>query len=170
MKLRQLRGIVLGLALGLGTLSWFPSQAWAQSGKGSVTGTVRDAGNAVVPGANVVITNSETNVSTKTQTNDVGIYYLGALPRGPYALAVEKEGFKRWEGKLELYVGQNSVIDPVLNVGSVHEVVAVTDAAPLITTQSAEVSNVKDYERIRQLPLNGREVTLLLNLTPGLEG
>ena len=47
---------------------------------------------------------------------------------------------------------------------------AVTDAAPVIATQSAEVSDVKDFERIRQLPLNGREVTLLLNLTPGLEG
>jgi len=162
--------IAWGLVLGLGTLSWFPSQALAQTGKASITGTVRDAGRAVVTGANVVITNSETNVGTKTQTNDEGIYYLGALPRGPYTLSVEKEGFKRWEGKLELYVGQNAVVDPVLNVGSVKEVVAVTDAAPVITTQSAEVSDVKDSERIRQLPLNGREVTLLLNLTPGLEG
>ena len=95
MRLRQIRLIAWGLVLGLGTLSWFPSQALAQTGKASITGTVRDAGRAVVTGANVVITNSETNVGTKTQTNDEGIYYLGALPRGPYTLSVEKEGFKR---------------------------------------------------------------------------
>jgi len=170
MKLRQVRLIAWGLVLGLGTLGWFASPAAAQTGQASVTGTVRDASHALVTAASVVITNSETNVATKTQTNGEGIYYLGALPRGPYILTIEKDGFKKWEGNLELYVGQNAVVDPVLNVGSVQEVVAVTGVAPVITTQSAEISNVKDYERIRQLPLNGREVTLLLNLTPGLEG
>jgi hypothetical protein len=170
MKLRQLRWIALSVALGLSPLSWFASRLSAQTGKANVSGTVRDAGSAVVPGANVVITNSETGVVTKAQTNDVGSYYLGALPRGPYTLVVEKEGFKKWTGALELYVGQNAVVDAVLNVGSAQEVVSVTGSAPVITTQSAEVSNVKDYERIRQLPLNGREITLLLNLTPGVEG
>ena len=170
MKLRQVSLIAWSFVLALGTLGWFASPAMAQTGQASVTGTVRDASHALVTGASVVITNSETNVATRAQTNAEGIYYLGALPRGPYMLIVEKDGFKKWEGKLELYVGQNAVVDPVLNVGSVQEVVAVTDVAPVITTQSAEISNVKDYERIRQLPLNGREVTLLLNLTPGLEG
>ena len=167
MKLRQVSLIAWSFVLALGTLGWFASPAMAQTGQASVTGTVRDASHALVTGASVVITNSETNVATRAQTNAEGIYYLGALPRGPYMLIVEKDGFKKWEGKLELYVGQNAVVDPVLNVGSVQEVVAVTDVAPVITTQSAEISNVKDYERIRQLPLNGREVTLLLNLTPG---
>src|SRR6266403_5263454 len=138
MQLRQVGLIAWGLVLGVGALSWFPSQALAQTGKASLTGTVRDAGHAAVTRANIVITNSETNVATKTQTNDEGIYYLGALPGGRYTLSVEKQGFKRWEGKLELYVGQNAVVDPVLNVGSVKELVEVTDAAPVITTQSAE--------------------------------
>ena len=170
MKLRQIGLITWGLVLGVGTLNCFPSPALAQTGQASITGTVRDAGHAVVTAASVVITNSETNVTTRAETNNEGVYYVGALPRGPYTLTVEKPGFKKWEGKLELYVGQNAVVDPVLNVGSVQETVAVTDAAPVIATQSAEVSDVKDFERIRQLPLNGREVTLLLNLTPGLEG
>src|SRR5437588_1599195 len=170
MKLRQIGLITWGLVLGVGTLNCCPSPALAQTGQASITGTVRDAGHAVVTAVSVVITNSETNVVTRAETNNEGVYYVGALPRGTYTLTVEKPGFKKWEGKLELYVGQNAVVDPVLNVGSVKEVVAVTDAAPVITTQSAEVSDVKDSERIRQLPLNGREVTLLLNLTPGLEG
>lgn len=170
MKLRQIRLLALGMALGVGILSWFPSQALGQTGTANVTGTVRDAGRAVVPGAAVTATNSETNVSTKTKTNQVGIYYLGALPRGPYTLVIEKEGFRGWEVKLELQVGQNAVIDSVLVVGNVKEVVEVKDTAPVVTTQSSEIANVKDFERIRQLPLNGREVGSLFSLTPGVEG
>ena len=167
MKLRQLRKIALGLGLGLSVLAL---QVLAQTGQASLTGTVRDAGGAVVSAAAVTVTNSETGVATKAETNAEGIYYLGALPRGPYTLVIEKEGFKKYSGTLELYVGQKAVANASLNVGSTQETVSVTDAAPVITTQSSEISNIKDYERIRQLPLNGREVTLLLNLTPGVEG
>jgi hypothetical protein len=167
MKLRQLRKIALGLGLGLSVLAL---QVLAQTGQASLTGTVRDAGGAVVSAAAVTVTNSETGVATKAETNAEGIYYLGALPRGPYTLVIEKEGFKKYSGTLELYVGQKAVANANLNVGSTQETVSVTDAAPVITTQSSEISNIKDYERIRQLPLNGREVTLLLNLTPGVEG
>ena len=136
MKLRQIGLITWGLVLGVGTLNWFPSPALAQTGQASITGTVRDAAHAVVTAVSVVITNSETNVVTRAETNNEGIYYVGALPRGPYTLTVEKQGFTRWEGKLELYVGQNAVVDPVLKVGSVQETVAVTDAAPVIAVRA----------------------------------
>src|SRR5882672_11348723 len=140
MKLRQVRLIALGLTFGVGTLSWFPSQALAQTGAASVTGTARDSQRAVIRGAAVTITNSETNTANTAQTNEAGVYYVGALPRGPYKLVIQKEGFKTWEGNLELQVGQNAVVDPVLAVGSTKEIVVVTDAAPVITTQSSEVS------------------------------
>ncbi len=152
------------------TVSLAFNPAWAQTGAGTVTGTVRDAHQALVPGAEVTITNTETNVSTKAVTNEVGVYYLGALPRGPYRLAVEKEGFKKWEGPLRLPTGQTVVVDPVLEVGDVRTVVEVTSAAPIVSTATIEVSNVKDFERIRSLPLNGRSIGNLFGLTPGVEG
>ncbi|HEY2933429.1 MAG TPA: carboxypeptidase-like regulatory domain-containing protein [Acidobacteriota bacterium] len=144
--------------------------AWAQTGTGSVTGTVRDANRAVVPGADVTITHTETGISRKGITSEVGTYYFGALPRGSYTLAVELPGFKKWLGKLELQVGQTAVVDPALEVGEIHNVVEVTGAAPPITLETAEVSDVKDYQRIRQLPLNGRSISSLFDLTPGVEG
>jgi hypothetical protein len=171
MKLRSvLSFLAMSAVLVVAALCWSPSAALAQTGTGSITGTVRDAQEKVVVQASVKITNSETNVSSTTQTSDVGIYYFGALPRGPYTVVVEKEGFKKWEGTLVLQVGQNAVVDLALAVGSSSTTVEVKGAAPLITMESAEISNVKDSERIRQLPLNGREINLLLNLTPGVEG
>src|SRR5262249_26490949 len=139
-------------------------------GTGTVTGTVRDSNKAVVPGAELQITNTTTNISYPGRTNDVGIYVYTALPRGSYTLTVQMQGFKKWSGTLELLVGQTAVVDPVLELGSLDTTVEVTGAAPPITLASGEISDVKDYQRIRQLPLNGRSVTALFDLTPGVEG
>jgi len=169
-KARLVIAVGTSVSLALVMLIFSPAGAFGQTGAGTVTGTVRDAEQKVVPAAAVTITNSETNISHKVQASEVGSYYFGALPRGPYTLAVEKEGFKKWEGKFVLRVGENVVIDPTLEVGAIRTVVEVTGAAPLITTASMEVSSVKDYERIRQLPLNGRSIGNLFPLTPGVEG
>lgn len=158
--------VYVGLIV-FGLLSCFP--AWAQTGTGNVTGTVRDANHAVVAGARVTLTNLETNVSRSGTSSEEGSYFFGAIPRGQYSLVVEIQGFKKWSGKLDLQVGQNAVVDTPLEVGLASEVVNVLAAPPLITTESAEVSDVKDYQRIRQLPLNGRNITALFNLTPGVE-
>ncbi len=169
-KARLVIAVGTSVSLALVMLMICPSGASGQTGAGTLTGTVRDAEQKVVPAAAVTITNSETNISHKVQTSDVGVYYFGTLPRGPYTLAVEKEGFKKWEGKFVLRVGENAVVDSTLEVGSLRTVVEVTGAAPLITTASMEVSSVKDFERIRQLPLNGRSIGNLFPLTPGVEG
>ena len=142
----------------------------AQTGSGVIRGVVRDANQAVVPGAAVSITNERTGIVQKSQTNDVGIYYFGAVPIGPYSLAVELAGFKKWTTKLEVQVGQTVNIDAALELGNVETVVDVVGTAPAITTESAEVSDVKDFRRIQQLPLNGRQVSQLFALTPGVEG
>ena len=157
------------LLAGFAALVLASQPAFSQTGAGSVSGTVRDANEAVIPGASITLTNSETNVSYKTESSAVGTYYFGEIPRGPYSLAVEKQGFNRWEGKLTLEVGQTSQIDPVLAVGSVQTVVEVKGAAPLITTASAEVADVKESDQIRALPLNGRQIGTLFGLTAGVE-
>ncbi|MBI3650765.1 MAG: TonB-dependent receptor [Acidobacteria bacterium] len=148
-------------------LSCFPVSA--QTGTGTVAGTVRDANQAIVVGAKVTLTNLDTNVSHEGTSSDEGSYFFGAIPRGQYALVVEAQGHKKWTGKLTLQVGQNAVIDVPLEVGAVDESVEVTSAAPLITPEGAQVADVKDYQRIRQLPLNGRNISALFNLTPGVE-
>src|SRR4051794_23701454 len=106
----------------------------AQTGRGIIQGVVRDATQAVVPGAQVKLANTETNVSQTGQTNDVGLYYFGAVQPGPYTLNVEVTGFKKWEGKLNLQVGQTAVVDVSLELGSAEATVEVVGAAPAITT------------------------------------
>src|SRR6266487_5100819 len=160
----------ISLFAALISLALFSDVSFAQTGIGSVSGTVRDANRAVVPGADITITNTNTNVSRKTVSSDLGVYYFGALPLGPYSLTVELTGFKKWVGKFELQVGQDAVVDPVLQVGDIQTTVEVSGAAPPIPTETTDVSDVKDYQRIRQLPLNGRAISSLFNLTPGVEG
>jgi len=154
-----------------GSAIFLASQSgWAQTGVGSVAGTVRDAKQAVIPGAEVTVTNEATNVSQKSVTNEVGIYKIGALPIGPYRVTVELAGFKKWVGTFSLMAGQEAAINPVMEVGDISTTVEVTGAAPVITTASIEIANVKDFARIRDLPLNGRSISNLFDLTPGVEG
>ena len=141
----------------------------AQTGRGVIRGTVLDTSKAVVPGAQVTITNTATNISQKAQTNEEGLYYFGAVQPGPYTVVVEVTGFKKWEGRIDLQVGQTAVVDVALELGSSETTVEVVGAAPPITTESMEDSDVKDFQRIQQLPLNGRQVSQLFALTPGVE-
>ena len=142
----------------------------AQTGAGTVKGTVLDPTRSIISGAKVTLTNQDTNISRQTEASGVGLYYFGEIPPGRYTLLVEATGFKKWSGTLVLQVGQTAVIDPALEVGSVETVVEVTDASPVITTEGMQVAGVKDALRIDQLPLNGRSIANLFNLTPGVEG
>ncbi|MFN0086454.1 MAG: TonB-dependent receptor domain-containing protein [Blastocatellia bacterium] len=151
-------------------LSLMAGAGYAQTGSGTITGTVRDPQKAVLRNATVTISNRATGIVRNTTTNEDGVYYFGSVRLGLYSLAIEAAGFKKWEGRLELQVGQNAVLDAEMAVGSQQETITVTDAAPLVQTESAEVSDVKDYQRIRQLPLNGRNISALFDLTPGIEG
>ncbi len=158
---------VAGLLL---AISLCASSALGQTGLGTVTGSVRDANNAVVRNVNVTLTNPATNITRKAATNEEGVYYFGSVPIGAYTLVIEAAGFKKWESKFTVEVGRQLALDVELVVGSPQETVTVTDAAPLVQTESAEVSDIKDYQRIRQLPLNGRNISTLFDLTPGIEG
>ncbi|HYK88913.1 MAG TPA: TonB-dependent receptor [Acidobacteriota bacterium] len=162
--------VVSSLLVGLGVFTVVSRTAWAQTGTGSVVGTARDAKQAVVPGAEVTVINEETNFAHTGVTNEVGIFKIGALPIGRYRATVEIKGFKKWVGTFELMAGQDVVINPVLEVGEITSVIEVTGASTPINTAGTEISNVKDFERIRDLPLNGRSISNLFDLTPGVEG
>ncbi len=142
----------------------------AQSGLSVIHGTVSDQSQAIVPGAKVTLLNLETGVTQTVEATDVGVFYFGSLRQGRYSVTVEMARFKKWTGSLVLEVGQSAVIDPVLQVGSVDVTVDVQDATPVVETEKANVGDVKDAARIHDLPLNGRQVSSLFNLTAGVEG
>jgi hypothetical protein len=144
--------------------------ASAQTGNAIVKGAVSDATGSVVPRANVRLTNAATNVARVTTTSAEGLYYFGDIQPGAYTIGIETAGFKRWSGTLTVQAGQIATIDVPLEVGELSASVEVRDVAPVIATEGMQIADVKDSLRIRQLPLNGRQVANLFNLTPGVEG
>ncbi|MCC6539185.1 MAG: carboxypeptidase regulatory-like domain-containing protein, partial [Bryobacterales bacterium] len=142
----------------------------AQTGLGIVRGTALDPTGAAIPNAKAVLSNKSTGVSQTVHTTAVGAYYFAAVQPAPHSLVIEAAGFKKWTANFTLEAGQTASIDAKMEVGSVDAVVEVSDVATAITTVGMEINDVKDALRIRQLPLNGRDVRNLFNLTPGVEG
>ncbi len=154
----------------IAAISLFCSAVLPQSSTGSVRGTVRDQSEAVVPGVSVVLTNLDTNVSSKSTTNEVGFYIVPGLIAGRYRLTAEQTGFQILENTITVQVGQNVVIDPVLKPGAVSTTVVVQSEAPMVVTDSPALGHVLERRRIEQLPLNGRTLSGLLVTIPGQEG
>ncbi|MGH9839037.1 MAG: carboxypeptidase regulatory-like domain-containing protein, partial [Blastocatellia bacterium] len=155
---------ILLLCLGFCLLS---SAALAQA-TATIVGTVTDAGGKVIANASITATQKETGLQRQATTGDRGYYVLPALPIGAYTLTVEAKGFKRKSVTgITLQVNQEPRIDVALEVGDVSETVTVTGAAPLLQTESASVGQVIDNRYTTQIPLNGRDFSQLILLTPG---
>ena len=144
----------------------------AQTGNGVIEGTVKDASGAVVPGAQVSITQKATAQTYRTKSNNAGLYFFPSAPLGNYDILIEAKGMQGWKGQLTLLAGQTAEVSSTLPVGSASQTVTVTgDAAPLVDTVNGTLGNVLEHERVEQLPLNGRNfVTLVGMTTPGIEG
>jgi hypothetical protein len=131
------------------------SAAFAQSDRGTITGTVTDPGGAVIPGAPVVAINPATGVEFRTQTTDTGNYTIPSVPAGLYNLTVEVTGFRRYEQQgIRVQVSQTSRIDVAMQVGSTSESISVTADAPLLRTENAAQSTTVGRDQLNQLPLN----------------
>jgi len=106
--------------------------SWGQQATGTITGTVTDPQNAVVPGATVEIRNVGTNAAFETKSNDAGFYNAPNLPVGEYTVTASATGFKRaLRTGVVLQVGQNASINITLDVGQVAETVEVQAEATL---------------------------------------
>ena len=143
----------------------------AQSITGSVTGVVTDASGAVIPGAEVTVINTGTNVRSTAKTDGSGNYTVPLLPRGEYKVEVTAPGFKRFvrEG-IVLQVQQTARVDVQMTVGEVADSVLVTADAASLETETATLAKVVDNRAIINLPLNTRNVYNLVFLTPGVTG
>jgi Carboxypeptidase regulatory-like domain len=145
-----------------------PTIHYAQVSTASIQGTVRDSSGAAIPTAAIVLRNNATNVETNTSTNGAGEYaFVNILP-GSYNLRVSKQGFQSaQQSDVTLSVNQTAAYDFTLPVGSAEQTVTVTAAAPTIESSTAELGAVIDTASVNDLPLNGRNFSQLLQLTPG---
>ena len=141
----------------------------AQVDTGSMTGTVKDLGDAVIPGTTITARNEGTGVSTTVHTNAKGDYVLTPLKIGSYSISVQATGFQReLRTGVVLNVQQNIHLDFTLQVGSVTQETVVSGGTPLIDTESASLGDVITGQQVEELPLNGRRYTDLATLTAGV--
>lgn len=146
-----------------------PVAMHSQGGSAVLSGNLADGTGAVVPGGTVTLVNTETNLTLKTKSNDSGLYQFPTVPPGSYTLTVERDGFQKFQQKgIVLTVSQQATIDVPLAVGSESETVTVTADAALINATNAEVSNTVGEQAVRELPLNGRDPSSLVLLSPGI--
>ncbi len=145
--------------------------ARAQSIGATLQGTITDDQGAVMPGATIVITNTETGW-TRTQTTDErGWYRAIALPPGRYELRAELSGFaNQVRTGLVLTIGQEATVNLSLKVATVQETVTVTGASPLVETSKNTLGTTVTRAELDSLPLAGRNFATLANLTPGIAG
>lgn len=138
--------------------------------RASITGVVTDNSGAV-PGATVTATQVSTNLSYTRKTNQAGEYTIGNLNPGSYNITTSMRGYATSVvNNYVLEVGQTARLNIVLQVGSVSQTVAVTTAAPVLQSESASISQVIAPTAVAQLPLNGRNMTQLAVITPGVTG
>ena len=127
---------------------------FAQTDRGTITGTVADSSNAVIPGASVTATNSQTTSKYETVSTETGNYTLTQLPVGTYDLTVELPGFKKYIRQGVTVLSSTTVrIDVPLEVGGAAEEVTVSADAPLLRTESGDVSHNIRTDSVDALPV-----------------
>ncbi len=135
----------------------------------TLVGTVTDPTGAIIPAAKVTLTNTETNVVSNAVTNVDGAYYIPFVAVGSYELRVEAAGFKAHVQKgIDLRAAEVPRIDVKLEVGATTESVQVTGAAPLLETETSQVSQALSAQTIEQLPVH-HEIQRLLYYVEGLQ-
>jgi Carboxypeptidase regulatory-like domain len=137
---------------------------------GTISGSVTDEKQAVIPNATVTARNTETNISRKVQTGSDGRYRFENLPVGSYEITVESAGFaKHVQSGITLLLNQAAVIDVTVKPGGLQEVVNVVENAALINTSNAEVATRFDSRRLSELPLGPTRNILAVALSaPGV--
>jgi len=146
-------------------LTW---SAFAQVQNGQFTGTVTDPTGAAIANAKVTVTNAAINMNTTVATNSSGNYTVKELPVGSYKLTVEAPGFKTASNvNVPMNAGVIAHVDFKLQIGKASEVVEVTGELAQVNTEDAKLATTVNALQINNLPLNGRNVFDLMQLSSG---
>jgi hypothetical protein len=140
----------------------------AQEVGGTISGTVVDALSAAYPNAEVKVTNMSTGIVRSIKTNDTGFFAAPGLSAGTYEVSVSAPGFSTFVQTVELNVGSNVQVNVKLLVGKTSEKVVVEGTPPQVELTSSAVKATVESQTIRELPLNGRDWTMLASLEPGV--
>lgn len=143
--------------------------AFSQAITATISGTCTDKTGAILPGATITITNLDTAFTRTLLTDANAHYHAPGLPIGNYEVTSSLSGFKtEVRTGIKMTVGREAVVDFVLEVGTIQERVVVTGEAPLVETANAAMGELVDERKIRDLPLNGRDITQLIQMQLGV--
>ncbi len=143
--------------------------AAAQVDTGTILGTVKDQSGGVLPGATVTITHEGQGFTLTTVTREDGTFIITPVRTGAYTVRVEFPGFRNTERRtIGVSIQQNAVVDFALEPGNLTEDVVVTASAALLETGTGTVGQTLGSDMIENLPINGRDYTILARLSPGV--
>ena len=143
---------------------------FGQTDTGTILGVVTDSSGASIPNAQVVIENQGTSATQKLAANDQGDFTSAPLGVGKYRVTVTAPGFAtKIYSDLVLRVSDRMRLPVSLQPGQVQQTLEVTGESPLIDTASTTLGGVVTEQQVHDLPINGRSVTSLLALVPGVE-
>jgi len=142
---------------------------YAQSASTAINGTITDQSAAQIPDARIVLRNVDTGIQRITSSGSAGTYSIADLIPGNYSLQVMKDGFATGEmTEILLQVNQTARLDFRLTVGSSQQTLTVTANLTAVESTTSELGTVITTKPVNDLPLNGRNFTQLLTLTPGV--
>ena len=160
--------VLAAVAVCLLPLQFVARNTFAQAVAGTLLGTVADSSGAVIPGANVTLTNEGTNVTNQTTTGPQGFYTFPNLNPGQYSVTVEAKGFKKLiSAHNQVQVEKTTRVDLAMTPGAVNAEVKVMGTTPLVETTTSDIGTTIDQTQIENLPVNGRIPALLMQLAPG---
>ena len=143
--------------------------ALAQGTTGMILGTISDTTGAAIPGATLTLRNVDTGFTRTVSADEAGRYRAPQLPLGRYEVTAELAGFQtEVRTGITLTVGREAVVDLVLQVGVVADRITVTGEAPLVETTGSTVSYLTQDRTIREMPLQGRDLSQLMTLSPSV--
>jgi hypothetical protein len=147
------------------------SPSAAQTFRGGINGTVTDQSGAVLPGAEVKATNDATGLSYSTASSTAGAFTFADLPLGDYTIVASANGFETVTIRgVRVSAGAIYTVSVKLNVAQIEANVQVSAAAVAVETTSTTLTNVLSTRTVQDLPLNGRDFSQMLALTPGYSG
>jgi len=146
-----------------------PPSSWPQDATGRIVGTITDPTGAVVPGVQVTVVNTETEVRRNTTTNHDGYYQVLALPIGTYKVMADHPGFRSLiSTEQKLLINQALRIDIKMEIGAVTQTVEVGGQAAPVETENVTLGQSVTGRTLINMPLNGRDVLDLAALQPGV--
>jgi len=165
--MKRITGVALSALLFVLTL---PAFAAAQAGStAQIAGTVKDESGGVLPGVTITVTQTNTSATRTAVSDETGGYVIPNLPVGPYRLEATLQGFRTYvQQGLVLTVNATPTVNITMALGQLSEQVSVTANAAMVETRSTGVGQLIENTRVLELPLNGRQVTDLLLLSPGV--